>query len=71
MNHTVLSQLKTRNLRKENGFFAVSSYLISLRRIANKYRHFWRYLGVPINTYRHDEREHGTDRYFCKTSQTS
>jgi hypothetical protein len=28
MKHTVLSQLKTRNLPKENGFFAVSSHLV-------------------------------------------
>ena len=67
MNHTVLSQLKTRNLPKENGFFAVSSHLISSRRISTRYRDFSRYLWIPINRYRYDGIEDGIDRYFCTT----
>jgi hypothetical protein len=71
MNYTVLSQLKTHIFIKESGFFVVCPRLVLLRPIATKYRHFWRYIGTPINAYRQDEIEHGINRYFCKTSQTS
>lgn len=67
MNYPVSSQLKTRILTEESGFFVVSLHLIRLRPIARRYRHFWRYFRIPMNTYRHDEREHELNGYLCPT----
>lgn len=67
MYYTVLSQLKTRILTMESGFFVVSLHLIRFQLIAHIYRHFWRYLQIPMNTYRHYEREHELNGYLCPT----
>jgi hypothetical protein len=67
MNYPVLAQLKTRILTKESGFFVVSLHLIRCNSIATRYRHFWRYLQIPMNTYRHYEREHELNGYFRPT----
>jgi hypothetical protein len=67
MTYPVLSQLKTRILPEESGFFVVSLHLIRLLAIAHGYRHFWRYLQIPMNRYRHEEREHELNGYLCPT----
>jgi hypothetical protein len=64
-------KLKTRMSTRQSGFFAIYTRLTQSHPIATRYRHFWRYLKQPINTYRQDGICNGIDRHLRKTSKAS